>query len=253
MSDSTPTPPAGQPAFATTRWTLVLQARGDAPEARAALGDLCDAYRQPVVRFLRREGRNEDQAEECAQAFLTHLLTCGGVAGVEPGLGRFRSYLLGALKHFLADAHRRDQRLKRGGGAVVQSIERDGGTETSPGMQIPDPNAQLPDAYFDRQWALALMERGLASTQCFYEDAGKADQFGVLKPWLMGDGENLIQGDAASRLGLSAGAVKVAIHRLRKRFRESVQAEVRQTVHDPAEVTEELRYLVEVLSQTSDG
>jgi RNA polymerase sigma-70 factor (ECF subfamily) len=234
-------------AFHTTRWTVVMRARGDATEARAALGDLCEAYWTPVFRFLRREGRREDDSQELAQEFFTRLLSSGGIGQVDPEKGRFRSYLLGALKHFLAERKRNEGRQKRGGDVVIESIET-GGTDTSPGIPIPDPSGQVPDAWFDREWALAVMDRGLTAVQAAFQKTGKGKQFKVLKPWLIGDTENLSQADAAAQLGMTSGAVKVAIHRLRKSFRDAIQAEIAETVTDPDEIAEELRYLVEVLS-----
>ena len=233
-------------AFHTTRWTLVMRARGDAPEARAALGDLCDAYWMPVYRFLRREGRDDDHGRELAQAFFSQVLEKGGIEKADPCKGRFRSYLLGALKHFLAKQRRAEGAQKRGGEAIVQSIES-GGSETSPGLQLADPGATVPDAYFDRHWALAVMERGLTTVGGTFEAAGKEKQFEVLKRWLMGDGEGLSQAEAAAELGMTAGAVKVAIHRLRQKFREAIRDEIAQTVDTEEEVQEELRYLIEAL------
>jgi len=225
-----------------------MRARGDAPEASAALGELCEAYWTPVFRFLRREGRNEDQARELTQEFFSRLLSRGGVDKVDPTRGRFRSYLLGALKHFLSDVRRSEGRQKRGGDAVVESIDSGGDTDTSPGMQIPDPAASISDTYFDRQWALALMDRSLDTVQSDFEAAGKEAQFETLKPWLIGDTGNLSQTAASAQLDMTAGAVKVAIHRLRKSFRDAVESEIAQTVDSPAEIAEELRYLIEVLS-----
>jgi RNA polymerase sigma factor (sigma-70 family) len=234
--------------FSTTRWTLVMRACGDDTESRAALGELCDAYWTPVFRFLRREGRNEDQARELTQEFFSRLLSRGGIDGVDPKQGRFRSYLLSALKHFLADVRRSENRKKRGGDAVVESIDASRDSGTSPGMQIPDPAASISDTYFDHQWALAVMDRALGTVQSDFEAAGKETQFEALKPWLIGDTENLSQTEAAAQLGMTTGAVKVAIHRMRNSFRDAVQSEIAQTVKSPAEITEELRYLIEVLS-----
>jgi RNA polymerase sigma-70 factor (ECF subfamily) len=239
--------PRGGGVFPTTRWTVVARARGDAPESRAALGDLCEAYWTPVFRFLRREGRSEDDSQELAQEFFTRLLSGGGIGQVDPQRGRFRSYLLGALKHFLAERKRNKGRQKRGGDAMIMSIES-GGTDTSPGMPIPDPAGPVFDAWFDREWALAVMDRGLTIVQAAFEESGKAQQFEVLKPWLIGDTENLSQADAAAELRMTSGAVKVAIHRLRKSFRDAIQAEIAETVANPNEIAEELRYLIEVLS-----
>lgn len=236
----------GAGAFAATRWTLVLAARGESSEARAALSELCAAYWEPVFRFLRREGRTEDAARELTQEFFARLLAGQGIVGATPERGRFRSFLLGALKHFLADARDRDRAAKRGGGILAESFSVP--TDTSPGLDIAAPMAALPDAEFDRQWAYAVMARALASVAGEFAAAGRTEQFLALKPWLVGDAAALSQAEAADRLGFSEGAVKVAIHRLRKRFREVVRAEVVQTVPAAADVDQELRYLVDVLS-----
>lgn len=247
MSKTDDHPRAAATAFHTTRWTMVIRARGDAPEARAALGELCEAYWTPVFRFLRREGRNEDQSRELTQEFFARFLAGGGLNRADPAKGRFRSYLLGALKHFLVAMKRDENRQKRGGGAMVESLEADR-TGTSPGREIPDPAATVSDTYFDREWALAVMDRSLTAVQATFEEAGKGKQFETLKPWLIGDTENLSQAAVAAQLGMTTGAIKVAIHRLRQAFRDAVRAEIAQTVTEPAEIAEELRYLIEVLS-----
>jgi DNA-directed RNA polymerase specialized sigma24 family protein len=233
-------------SFAATRWTIVLRARGDSPEARAALSDLCAAYWKPVFHFLRREGRLEDDSRELAQAFFLRLLERGGLDQVDPAKGHFRSYLLGALKHFLAEQRRNQGRQKRGGGAIIESIDA-AGSDTSPGIQIADASASVPDAWFDREWALAVMERGIQRVQADFEHAGKAKSFDVLKPWLIGDTENLSQSDAAAALGTTVGAVKVMVHRLRKDFRTAIEAEIAQTVPRAEDTADEIRYLIEVL------
>lgn len=131
--------------FHTTRWTMVMRAKGDAPEARAALGDLCGAYWMPVYRFLKREGRSDDESRELTQEFVSRLLAGSTLENADPGKGRFRSYLLGALKHFLADHRRAEGRQKRGGDVIIESIESSGAT-TSPGLSIADPGAGTTDA-----------------------------------------------------------------------------------------------------------
>jgi RNA polymerase sigma-70 factor (ECF subfamily) len=234
-------------SFRSTRWTLVLRSGGDAPESRAALGELCELYWAPVFRFLRCEGRTEDDSRELAQEFFARLLTRGGFAGADPAKGRFRSYLLGALKHFLAERRRNEAREKRGGGAVVEALDPTG-SDTGPGLQIADASATIDDKHFDREWAFAVMDRSLKAVQADFEIAGKAAQFEALKPWLVGDTDQLSQADAASSLGTSIGAVKVMIHRLRKAFRAAVEAEIAQTVPGTEDVDAELRYLIEVLS-----
>lgn len=224
-----------------------MRARGPTPAARAALGELCDAYWTPVFRFLCREDHDADQARDLAQEFFSRLLSRGGIDEVDANKGRFRSYILGALKHFLSDVARSQNRQKRGGDAIVVPIDS-GGTETSPGFQLPDPAASVPDTYFDRQWALAIMERALASVRSVFEKAGKGKQFDTFKPWLIGDTDKLTQAEIAAELDMTTGAVKVAIHRLRKDFRDAVRSEISQTVNSPTEIAEELRYLIEVLS-----
>ena len=183
--------------FAPTRWTLVLRARGESNESRAALSELCEAYYQPVLRFLRHEGRDEDAAREIAHDFFARVLAGGGFGGADPERGRFRSYLLGALKHFLADERAQAQRLKRGGGIAPISLEASAGTDTSPGLQVEDPGAANRDAYFDREWALTIMDRALAELQTEFATAGKADQFEAAAR--AQEGEQSPNGDPKSR------------------------------------------------------
>jgi RNA polymerase sigma factor (sigma-70 family) len=223
----------------------VLAARGEAPAARAALGELCAAYWPAVFQFLRREGRDEDAARELAQEFFARVLAGAGFAGADPARGRFRSFLLGALKHFLADARKHDRRLKRAAGLVPLESA---GTDTAAGPEPAAP-ADAGDALFDRAWALAVMDRALSALVAECAAAGREEQFAALKPWIAGGAEALTQADAAARLGMSEGAVKVAIHRLRRRFRELVRAEIAQTLGPGDTVEAELRWLVEVLAR----
>jgi RNA polymerase sigma-70 factor (ECF subfamily) len=235
----------GPAAFVTTQWTRVLDARGDSPEAKAALSDLCAAYYASVFDFIRRSAPDEDSARDLTQEFFARLLARHGIDSVDPQRGRFRSYLLGAVKHFLADMQEHSHRLKRGAGQPLESIEP--GTDTSPALQLADPNTPSPDREFDRKWALTLLNRALAKLAQEHEAAGKADHFEALKPWLSGDSENISQAEAAARLGVNEGAVKVAIHRLRRRFREVIKSEIGQTVSDRTQVDAELHYLLEAL------
>ncbi len=237
-------------SFAPTRWTLVQRARGQTPAARAALAELCAGYYQPVFRFLQREGRTEDAARELTQEFFARVLSGGGLGGAEPAKGRFRSFLLGAVKHFLADLRERERAAKRGSGLAAESLDAPppGDPDTAPGLEIADASALPPDSVFDRAWALAIMDRALTALRREFEAGGRVAHFDVLKPWLAGGDVARSQADAAGHLGLSEGAVKVAVHRLRKRFRELVRAEIAHTVGDGADVDGELRYLVEVLA-----
>lgn len=228
-------------AFHPTRWTLVLRSRGEGEDAKAALSDLCAACYEPVVAFLRREGRSEDAARETAHAFFETVLA-GGIGAPDPARGRFRSYLLGALKHFLAKQRESSLAAKRGGGAEHVPFVAE--TDTMPGLPIPGLTDDT--SAFDRDWALALIARALARLEA--EHAHKPEFFQSLKPWLDG-GADTSQADAAQALAMSGTAVKVAIHRLRERFRELIRHEVSATVNDPAEVADELRHLIAVLAR----
>lgn len=228
-------------SFHPTRWTLVLRSRGQGEDAKAALSDLCAAYYEPVVAFLRRDGRGADEARETAHAFFEFVLS-RGIGAPEQGRGKFRSYLLGALKHFLSKQRATHLAAKRGGGIGHVPLVDD--CETAPGLPMP---GVLDDTLaFDRDWAFALIARALAALEV--EHAGKAETFAALKPWL-GGGAETPQADVARALGLSETAVKVAIHRLRARFRELIRAEVAATVGDPEEVSGELRHLIAVAGQ----
>jgi RNA polymerase sigma-70 factor (ECF subfamily) len=227
-------------AFHPTRWTLVLRSRGQDDVAKAALSDLCAAYYGPVVSFLRREGRGEDAARETAHAFFESVLT-GGVGTPDPARGRFRSYLLGALKHFLSKSREAARTGKRGGGVEHVPLVTD--NDTAPGL--PMPGLTDDTLAFDREWALTLIARALASVE--QEHAHKPDLFIALKPWLDGS-TTASQADAAQALGMSETAVKVAIHRLRTRFRELIRAEIAATVNDPAEIAGELSHLIAIAS-----
>jgi RNA polymerase sigma-70 factor (ECF subfamily) len=243
------TSPVSSGQFAPTCWTRVLQARGESAAAQAALSELCATYWQPVFSFIRRDGRDEETARDLTQEFFARLLARRGLDTVEPGRGRFRSFLLGALKHFLADYHDHANAAKRGGGYAQISIQGGCCADTTGELQISDPTSPVSDAVFDRQWAMNLVERAVGRLAANFAAEGKQAQFDTLKPWLLGEIESLSQADAARQLGLTEGAVKVAVHRLRRRFRELVKAEIVQTVSREEEVRDELRYLVEILSQ----
>jgi RNA polymerase sigma-70 factor (ECF subfamily) len=237
--------PKTSEAFVTTQWTRVMEARGDSPEAKAVLSDLCAAYYAPVFAFIRRNAPDADAARDLTQEFFTRLLERHGIDNVDPHQGRFRSYLLGAFKHFLADMRERAHRLKRGAGESPLPLETP--TDTSPGLEIPDANAPSPEREFDRKWALTLLDRALNALAAEHKQAGTFSQFETLKPWLTGDTENLSQADAARVLGMNDGAVKVAIHRLRRQFRHAIRREITETVKEPGQVEEEMKFLLEAL------
>lgn len=235
--------------FVTTRWTRVVASRGDSPEARQALGDLCAAYYTPVFVCIRRAAPDEEAARDLTQEFFARILSGHGLQRADPRRGRFRFFLLGAVRHFLADMRERQGRLKRGGGRTPIPLEA--GTDTSPGLEVADASRPDPDLEFDRKWAVTLLERALNRVEREQAEAGKLEAFQTLKPWLTGDRQLVSPSESAQRLGLSEGAFKVALHRLRKRFRELVREEIAGTVDDPAQTREELRYLLDVLSASA--
>lgn len=237
MTDSR-SPIAG---FAPTRWSLVARARGTTAEAQTALSELCEAYWRPVFETLRRWHGTDDEARESAQEFFAHVLAGGRLAGADPARGRFRSYLLGALRHFESDLRERACRLKRGGGVAIASLSEDDIAEPA--------GAGLDPAGFDREWALTVVDRALMAVETDLRMAGRSAHFERLKPALVGD-DLPSPSDLAQELGLTEGALKVAIHRLRRRFREAVRAEIGQTLSEGDDVQEELRYLIEVLAST---
>jgi RNA polymerase sigma-70 factor (ECF subfamily) len=230
--------------FRTTHWTRVLAARGDTPDSRQALSDLCAAYYEPVVAFLERSTRNQDQARELAHEFFARVLGRYALDGADPQRGRFRTYLLGAVKHFLANQRASASREKRGGHVVHEPIPSD----TSPGREISDPGVLPPDELFDREWALSILERALSVLAREADSTDTSAQFQALKPWLTGERPDLTQAEVAASLSMTEGAVRVAIYRLRTRFRQLVKTEIGHTVDPPASVDDELRHLVNVLT-----
>ena len=236
--------------FHTTRWTIVRKAQGETPEAKSALSELCQTYYTPIFRFLLLQGKSHDEAEELSHSFFARLLGKNSIHHADQKKGRFRSYLLGALKHYLAEDLRNKGRLKLGGNIKHQSLDEPA-TEATSSPQLTDPTSSIPDSYFDREWALALMDRGLRTVEATFTKNGKPLHFKTLKPWLMGDSTTLCQASAAVALNLSPGAIKVSIHRLRKAFADAIRAEIAQTVDTPEEISQELHYLIEVISKVA--
>lgn len=239
-------PPGGPDDFTATRWTLVNAARGGSDRAQEALAELCAAYYAPVVAFLRRDGRTDDQARELAHGFFARVLEGGRLETAESSRGKFRSYLLGALKHHLQQERRRQATARRGGG--VEHVALLPATETSAGFEVADPAALDFDREFDRHWALGVLDRAMSALAAEFDRVGKRDHFEQLKPWLGGEGAGASQAEAAAQLGISAGAAKVAIHRLRQRFRARVMEEIAQTVGGgEEEARQELHHLLRVM------
>jgi RNA polymerase sigma factor (sigma-70 family) len=238
--------PPGPQEFATTHWSLVVAARpGEASEARVrkALEELCKAYWYPLYAFVRYRGYSSDDAQDLTQAFFTRIIETGGFAAADPERGRFRSYLLGAMKHFLANEWRRTQTERRGG--QVQFIEWDA-LDLEAQYAGASQQADDPEHYFDREWALRTVTRALQALRDEMAKAGKSEQFDALKGALTGDDE-APRARIASRLGMSEGAVKVAVHRMRQRYRKLLRAVIAETVRNEVDLDDEMRYLIAVL------
>ncbi len=234
--------PAPAERFATTHWSLVLAARD--PAAPQALAELCRAYWYPLYAYVRRRGHDADQAQDLTQEFFAQLLARDFLETVSPQKGKFRSFLLASCKHFLANAHDRASAQKRGSGKAPLSLEFD----TGEGRYAREPSHELtPEKLFERRWALTLLDRVLAGLAAEYEQAGKGPLFERLKPILTGDPDAVPYAEAAADLQMSVAALKMAVHRLRRRYRERLRAEIAQTVDDPGEIEQEIRDLFTAL------
>lgn len=236
--------PVGRGRFATTRWSVVLQAgEREGAASEEALAALCEVYWYPLYSFVRRWGHSADDAQDLTQEFFARLLEKGALRAATPSRGRFRSFLLAALKHFLSNERERTNALKRGGGRPPLPLE----FETAEGRYSLEPAGQGdPEQAFERQWALAVLAETLRRLEAEQANAGKLDVFARLKGELTGDRE-LSYADLGKQLGMSEGAVKVAVHRLRRRFGELLRKEIAGTVSDPQEVDDEIRYLFAAL------
>ena len=228
--------------FATTRWTVVLAA-GDrsSPAADGALEELCRTYWYPLYAYVRRQGHARADAQDLTQEFFTRLLEKNYLAGVNSNQGRFRAFLLAALKHFLANEWDRAHRQKRGGGVPALSLDW---SDADTRYQIEPADPLSPDKLYDRAWALTLLERVVARLREENIAEGRGGQFEMLKFYLMVGKNDIPHAEAAAALLMSEGAVRVAIHRLRRRYRELLKQEIAQTLADPAQAEEEMRALL---------
>jgi RNA polymerase sigma-70 factor (ECF subfamily) len=242
MSSTPPTPPPVSDAwFVTTHWSVVLSAREkDSPRSAAALETLCRTYWYPLYAFLRRQGRPPADAQDLTQGFFARLLQKDYLQAAAREKGRFRTFLLVALKRFLANEWDREHAQKRGGFAQVVSIDQE--VAESRFAAEPSHNVQ-PDVLFDRQWAMTLLERTMTQLQGEYVASGRAKLFEYLQSCLAREESALPYAQIAACLNLTEPAVKMAVHRLRNRYREILRAEVAHTVSSAEEVEEEIRHL----------
>lgn len=236
---------APRDVFVTTRWTMVLSAgRKSSPHSDRALGELCQTYWYPLYAFVRRQGKTKEDAEDLVQAFFARFLEKNYLEGLAAERGKFRAFLLASLKHFLANEWDKSQAQKRGGGTEHLSLNWQDADQR---FHLDPPDPTNPERLFDREWALALLDRVVARLADECERDGKAALFAHAKGFLTAGQDVLPYADAARALGLEEGALRVAVHRLRKRYRALLRDEIAQTLEDAAQVDEELRSLLAAL------
>ena len=234
----------GMVAFATTQWSVVLEAQGESPAAQEALENLCRTYWRPVYSFVRRQGLGPEEAEDVTQGFFAQLLERKRLSAVRKEKGRLRSFLLGALKYFLADERRRAMAIKRGKGQRLIALEELRANERAD-MEPADPLTA--ERIYERRWASTLLEQVLRRLKDEYRAAGNATLFDRLKQLLPDEPGAPSQADIAAKLGMAENAVRQAFHRFRQRYQLLLRDEIAHTVATPGDIEDELRYLVSVL------
>jgi RNA polymerase sigma factor (sigma-70 family) len=242
MSDEKP---GHRGRFATTRWSLVLAAGQRANERSAeALNSLCETYWYPVYAFIRRQGHDADAALDLTQGFFARVLEKNYFGHADPSRGRFRAFLLTSARHFLSNERDRARALKRGGATPIVSLDAESAEGT---YQLEARDDLTPEKLFDARWATVTLDRALARLQRAYAAAGNPETFEGLKGFLTGDSEDLSYAEVARELKSTEAAIKVAVHRLRRRFREALVEEIAETVSSPAEIDAEMRHLREAV------
>ena len=229
--------------FHTTRWTRVCLAKADSEDGRRALADLCDAYYEPVVAYLRRVSRDADAAREMSHAFFAEMLGGGTIHTAEQGRGRFRSYLLGAVKHFTSRQRESARRMKRGGGAEAVPMDDPEVAEVADTRQL------SPDAEFDRQWAVTVLARGMEALRVECVAEGRGAFFDRVKSLLSGNADRGDLTSLAADFGMTPDAFRMVVHRLKKRLRQCVKSEVAGTLEDPDSVQNEMQTLFAALGR----
>lgn len=236
---------AADPEFRTTRWSLIRTAAGDpGASGRAALEDLCRAYWYPLYAFARRRGVEHAAAEDAVQGLFADVLARGDLAQADPERGRFRTWLRTALKNHMANLDDHARALKRGAGEQVLSLDFTGADER---YGLASGVALSAEALFDRAWALTLLDSALADLRADYARRDKSAVFDALRPAITAGEEPLNRPEICERMGWTAGALKVAVHRLRERYRESLRKRVADTLEDSADLERELADLFEAL------
>lgn len=234
----------GRNEFPTTSWTLVVAAGDPQHQGRRdALSRLCEHYWYPVYAYVRRRGYSEEEAQDLTQEFFVRILEGRYLNRADPNRGRFRSFLLNSCKFFLADQTDRSRARKRGGTAIVLPFEVAAGEER---YRFEPLDNETPEHIFERGWALMLLDRAISCLREEFTQHGNPADFEKLKVFLLGQAE-VPYAEVAREMGVTEGALKVAIHRLRKRYRAIFQREIKETVADPAELDSEIRFLFSVL------
>jgi len=248
MTETSDTSPARAASgdFPSTQWSMVLRAgEGSDSQVRSALESLCRQYWYPLYTFVRRQGRTHHEAEDCTQEFLARLLAAGGVARARPERGRFRTFLLTSLRNFLINDWQRRQAAKRGGGEAPLSLEFE--TAEARFAHEPVDPGLTPEQAFDRNWALGLIDRAVATLRDEYEKNGRGKLFAALGPLAWNNSTQETHAELAEQLGMNTHAFTVALQRLRRRLGERLRLDVAQTVADEADVDAELRHLIAAL------
>jgi len=231
--------------FVTTNWSQVTTARdGTDSAARRALEELCRTYWHPLFEYVRHLGYGPDEAQDLTQEFFADLLERDFLKGVDRAAGRFRSFLLASLKHFLSRERTKAHALKRGGG--VATISLDSGTPATKVGEIAA-DQLTPEQAFDRHWALTVLDRAIERVRQDAKDSSALDQFELLRPYLTGEAFRPPYGDLAAELGMTEEAVRAALHRLRKRFGKMLRSVIAETLADPTHADDEIRYLLSVM------
>lgn len=246
LSSASSAAKAQSPLFPATHWSAVLAARGqDSSAAHAALSDLCQAYWFPLYAYIRRRGHGHDAAEDLTQAFFARLLAKNYLGDLTPGMGRFRSFLLATVKHFLANEWDASQVQKRGGGKEILSLDA---LDADERYRFEPQDSVTPETLFERRWAMTVLENVLTRLRQEFVASERAELFDQLKVFLSADQAGGSYAEVAARTGLKEGTVKVAVYRLRRRYGELFRAEIANTVNDPSEVEDEVRHLIAALS-----
>jgi len=235
----------GDRRFATTHWSVVIAAgKGSDITARQALATLCEDYWYPLYAYTRRRGYQPAEAQDLTQGFFLHLLEKGALQAAVPTRGRFRSFLLSSLHHYISNQWRHDQAQKQGGGRRILSLDLEDGERR---YHLEPTDEMTPEKIYERRWAMTLLHKAVEALRDRYARSDKLQIFDALKVYLGGQDDTVPYRDLAQQLGTTEGAVKVAVHRLRQRCRDCLRRTIAQTVAGAEEIDEELRYLLQAI------